>query len=50
MGIKGVQSALLITELKENKSLDQNNLMYGEKRMKTGGKRNSMMTDLRSST
>lgn len=49
MGIKGVKSALLITELRENKSLDQNNLKYREKRTKTLGK-NSMMTDLRSST
>lgn len=35
MGIKGEKPALLITQLKENKSLDQNNLMYRKKRMKT---------------
>jgi len=35
MGIRGVKLALLITQLKESKSLDQNNLMYRKKRMKT---------------
>lgn len=35
MGIKEVKSALLIIQLKENKSLDQNNLQYRDKRMKT---------------